>query len=181
MRNRNKKGFTLVELVIVIAVIAILAGVMIGTFAGVISRAQQSAKVQEWKAAVDAAYVDYVADEHEVPGFIKVDGTTVEFKKATDTGITALGVETYALDGSDPAQAYKNATLNTFVILDEANKVYFIWNTDGTYAVVATNNALTQTTLDTGFTDGGVSADTLTQTTVKTLTYNSVVYYGPAV
>ena len=32
IRKSKKKGFTLVELVIVIAVIAILAGVMIATF-----------------------------------------------------------------------------------------------------------------------------------------------------
>ena len=44
---RNKKGFTLVELVIVIAVIAILAGVMIGTFASVVKKAKESAKMQE--------------------------------------------------------------------------------------------------------------------------------------
>ncbi len=43
---KNKKGFTLVELVIVIAVIAILAGVMIGTFASVIRKAHMSNDVQ---------------------------------------------------------------------------------------------------------------------------------------
>ncbi len=48
---RNKKGFTLVELVIVIAVIAILAGVMIGTFASVVKKAKESAKAQEMAAA----------------------------------------------------------------------------------------------------------------------------------
>ena len=48
---RNKKGFTLVELVIVIAVIAILAGVMIGTFASVVKKAKESAKMQEMAAA----------------------------------------------------------------------------------------------------------------------------------
>ena len=43
----NKKGFTIVELVIVIAVIAILAGVLIPTFSGIVTRAQTSAAVQE--------------------------------------------------------------------------------------------------------------------------------------
>ena len=43
MRNTNKKGFTIVELVIVIAVIAILAAVLIPVFSGIIARANLSA------------------------------------------------------------------------------------------------------------------------------------------
>ena len=47
MKNlKNKKGFTIVELVIVIAVIAILAAVLIPTFSGVIDRANKSAAEQ---------------------------------------------------------------------------------------------------------------------------------------
>ena len=42
----NKKGFTIVELVIVIAVIAILAGVMIPTFGGVIENANKTTAKQ---------------------------------------------------------------------------------------------------------------------------------------
>lgn len=42
----NKKGFTIVELVIVIAVIGILAGVLIPTFGGIINRANESSAVQ---------------------------------------------------------------------------------------------------------------------------------------
>ena len=58
MKNTNKKGFTLVELVIVIAVIAILAGVLIGTFASVISRANQSKAVQETRSEWEEFLVD---------------------------------------------------------------------------------------------------------------------------
>ena len=47
--KRNKKGFTLVELVIVIAVIAILAGVMIAVFSGVVRRANENAELQQVK------------------------------------------------------------------------------------------------------------------------------------
>lgn len=49
----NKKGFTIVELVIVIAVIAILAAVLIPTFSSVIEKANESAALQEGKAALD--------------------------------------------------------------------------------------------------------------------------------
>lgn len=62
MKNQNKKGFTLVELVIVIAVIAILAGVMIGTFSSVVTSAKQSADYQEIKSRMDEKYYVYIAD-----------------------------------------------------------------------------------------------------------------------
>ena len=49
---KNKKGFTIVELVIVIAVIAILAAVLIPTFSGVIGKANISARTQEFTNAL---------------------------------------------------------------------------------------------------------------------------------
>ena len=42
MYRSNKKGFTIVELVIVIAVVAILAAVLIPTFAGLVRKANIS-------------------------------------------------------------------------------------------------------------------------------------------
>ena len=49
--KQKKRGFTLVELVIVIAVIAILAGVMIAVFANVVNKAEKSRQEQEMKQA----------------------------------------------------------------------------------------------------------------------------------
>ena len=45
--KKAKRGFTITELVIVIAVIAILAAVLIPTFSNVINRANESAALQE--------------------------------------------------------------------------------------------------------------------------------------
>ena len=50
MFSRTKKAFTIVELVIVIAVIAILAAVLIPTFAAVIKNAEQSTALQACKS-----------------------------------------------------------------------------------------------------------------------------------
>ena len=57
MKNNNKKGFTIVELVIVIAVIAILAAVLIPTFTGVTERAKESAAMQNARNA----WTNYIA------------------------------------------------------------------------------------------------------------------------
>lgn len=58
MKKMNMKGFTIVELVIVIAVIAILAAVMIPTFSGIVNKANQSKALQE----VKAAYTVYLSE-----------------------------------------------------------------------------------------------------------------------
>jgi type IV pilus assembly protein PilA len=59
MKKMNKKGFTIVELVIVIAVIAILAAVFVPTFSNVVTKAKESAAIQE----VRNAYVETIAVE----------------------------------------------------------------------------------------------------------------------
>ena len=114
MKNTKKKGFTLVELVIVIAVIAILAAVLIPTFTSVINRANQSAAVQEWKAAVDEAYVEYVADYHEEPEAVKVTGKAVEFVEKSYTKVENSETKTYYT-----TDAYVFENVNDVVVLDE--------------------------------------------------------------
>ncbi|MGN1235439.1 MAG: type IV pilin protein, partial [Christensenellaceae bacterium] len=47
MKKNLKKGFTIIELVIVIAVIGILMAVLIPTFTGVVAKANKSAAMQE--------------------------------------------------------------------------------------------------------------------------------------
>lgn len=99
-QTNKKKGFTLVELVIVIAVIAILAGVMIATFSNVVSDAKESAAMQEAKSKIDAEYIDFITkNPGEVPASIFIgvaDGkvTNVTFSsKADDPGFIKLAGE----------------------------------------------------------------------------------------
>lgn len=86
MKKLNKKGFTIVELVIVIAVIAILAAVLIPTFSGVVDKANKSAALQEARNA----YTTLMADD-------LVDGT-LDLKEGDTHITTTYGFE---LDGDD--------------------------------------------------------------------------------
>ena len=58
MKKTNKRGFTIVELVIVIAVIAILASVMIPGFTGIVTKANESEALQDVKNAYTATLID---------------------------------------------------------------------------------------------------------------------------
>ncbi len=70
MKRTVKKGFTIVELVIVIAVIAILAAVLIPTFSGIVAKANKSATLQEARNYYTEVYADDIADG-------VIDGATI--------------------------------------------------------------------------------------------------------
>ena len=127
MKNTKKRGFTIVELVIVIAVIAILASVLIPTFANVVAKAKESAAMQN----ASAAWTAYLADEalagHELPkgdGCIKVttgetDNTKdyyFEIKAGTFTGKVlnaTTGTEYTIVDGKIKAPAASGTPSNS--------------------------------------------------------------------
>lgn len=67
MKKNNKKGFTIVELVIVIAVIAILSAVLIPSFSGIIGNAQKTTAAQEARNM----YTQYVSDHAASVGGIQ--------------------------------------------------------------------------------------------------------------
>ena len=87
MKKFDKKGFTIVELVIVIAVIAILAGIMIPTFANVTDSAKKAAveakAAEAYKNAMAAdmadGYQDYETDAAET-----IAGLTYMIETETD-------------------------------------------------------------------------------------------------
>lgn len=73
---KNKKGFTIVELVIVIAVIAILAAVLIPTFSNIVDRANKAAAQADAKNLWTQYCVD-VTEKNEsyadFNGYIVID------------------------------------------------------------------------------------------------------------
>ncbi len=106
--NKKRRGFTIVELVIVIAVVAVLAGILIPTFSSVVDKAQDSKAMQEARNAyteyiADAAasgntagYCVYEADENR---FVAIaNGSVVGVYESQADALTAM------LDDSDTAE-----------------------------------------------------------------------------
>ena len=112
MKTTNKKrGFTIVELVIVIAVIAILAAVLIPTFSGVVQKAKDSAALQE----ATAAYKMTIGMT-EYASIATADGATT-----TDAYINVDGVWFSVEDG-----VLTKAAAQTFTAVDDVNDVGYV-------------------------------------------------------
>ena len=88
---KNRKGFTITELVIVIAVIAILAAVLIPTFSSIIKKANNSAILQEAKN-LHTSYIGAVnyanGDTAETTALVKVvKGTDTYYVKVVNSSV----------------------------------------------------------------------------------------------
>lgn len=126
MKKLNKKGFTIVELVIVIAVIAILAGVLIPTFATVVTKANQSKAMQEAKNEYEAYLAEYAAKLTGEESYVIVSG---KYAFKVDKGqfdSTPLAKDT-AHTGKYDLSAYKVTTDTA----KQSGKSYWTLGDDG--------------------------------------------------
>ena len=114
-KKNNRKGFTTVELVIVIAVIAILATVLIPTFSNLITKAEESAALQEANNIFKSYFIDKATDADVVRDFyIEVDGyyfqvDNGELKNDAVTAPPTAGTIIVTADDADPF--YNEATV----------------------------------------------------------------------
>lgn len=68
MKNKaNKKGFTIMEMLIVVAIIAVLAAILIPTFNGALVKSKEAADVANIRAGYAELQVTMLTDNAEVP------------------------------------------------------------------------------------------------------------------
>ena len=118
MKNSNKKGFTIVELVIVIAVIAILAAVLIPTFSSLIAKANLSADQQAIRNMNTAAAIGAAEGKYENPSDV-LDALYAN-------GFNLGKMQTYS-NGFHYAYNYED---NKVYLLDEDDNVIYPEETD---------------------------------------------------
>lgn len=103
MKKSNKKGFTIVELVIVIAVIAILAAVLIPTFSNVVEKANESKDMQQARNAYENYLADHATDVGGVAGInLCIKSGNYYFKVVAgqfDAAASSTDIKTYTPEG----------------------------------------------------------------------------------
>ncbi|TAL14740.1 prepilin-type N-terminal cleavage/methylation domain-containing protein [Patescibacteria group bacterium] len=98
--RQQERGFTIVELLIVIVVIAILAGITIVAYSGITARAQQS-KIQQTAANVQGVAEAFNADKGYYPA-LAATGTDALALGSTSTKIPS-GITIVKATGTPPA------------------------------------------------------------------------------
>ncbi len=102
---KNKKGFTMIELIIVIAIIVILAAIAIPTFSGFVDTANQAAVTTEARNVYLAIKVEAVAEEMGTEGANPEDAANM----AIEAGVDADNIkDLVVVDSGDISFTYTN-------------------------------------------------------------------------
>lgn len=115
----NKKGFTLMEMLIVVAIIAVLVAIAIPVFNGALTKSKEAADVANIRAAYADWQVKMLTENEAVP----TDKTALMTSDGTETKLNYNDKLTYT-----PAQDNKSAT-----IVYKATKLTNPATDDGTY------------------------------------------------
>lgn len=149
--KENKKGFTLVELIVVLVILAILAALLVPALTGYIDRAKKKSVIAETRQAVMAAQT--LVDEAYAKQDAGADAIVIAATKGTDTAKAYILTSDIATLAELTSTNIVSATVETGVVKTLVYKNKGKWCTytqgasngsDGAYNV--TDSAPTTTT-----------------------------------
>ena len=159
-RQKNNKGFSLVELIVVIAIMAVLVGVLAPQLIRYVEKSRESTDIQNCDS-IATALKTYFADQEDVGGTVTVSVKVDDKTANSDMAVTPAGtnpanatnVETALSNAgfaknSTHLQGTKWATNQIDIIYNvDTGKVTYkaeseTYTTGGTYTKGSTTNAL---------------------------------------
>lgn len=96
--KENKKGFTLAELLIVVAIIAVLVAVSIPIFTGQLEKARQATTAANLRSAYAEAAAVLTYDGKTTTGSATVTPATAEGKTTYSVTVTGVDIESTSLN-----------------------------------------------------------------------------------
>lgn len=95
MKKNNKKGFTLAELLIVVAIIAVLVAISIPIFTSQLEKAKESTDMANIRSAYAEVTAAYLSDSKAHSITVQLESNTTDWKSDEDAqvaGVTAKDV-----------------------------------------------------------------------------------------
>ena len=137
-KKKNNKGFSLVELIVVIAIMAVLVGVLAPQFIGYVEKSRQSTDLSNLDTIKSTVEV-YYADKDSLPTTVAITVDSGNFKVMADTSdVTAtVGVAGTAVKG--------NWTTALSATWNVANNTWTYTGASSVYTVNATTGVATTT------------------------------------
>ena len=136
-KKKDNKGFSLVELIIVVAIMAILVGLLAPQYIKYVEKSRKSAdasNLSEMVNALDSDADDLPYDEYTIT--IDKDGSSVEGKDATNTAAAKKAIESATTD---------------FINIKLKSKK---WKEDGTYSAITAKVKIEENGSEVSYTPG---------------------------
>ena len=120
MKKFNKKGFTLIEMLVVIAIIAVLVAIIIPVVGNSTLKAKAAADAANLRSVLAEATTDYLNGQDDDTGLVQFTATSKTFTARS------TAPESKSLDSANLYVAYDNVNSQVVVCYEKGGSYYTI-------------------------------------------------------